>query len=163
MDANLQNNPDGSFTLTVSPSVKVFGITPAAWMSPTWDLQILPAWPSGQFPELPIAAARSDLVAVPGQDYPIGSKKLTLQKTDVEALNNRTKLLVLFGRITYIDVFEKSRWTDFCTSFDWQDGTIKTASLCPSHNDADWSGPPPPQLSRIPIQIVISPPTQKPR
>jgi len=62
---DLQNNPDGSSTVTVNPSLKVFGSTPAAWVSPSWDLTILPVWSPGQFPKLPITAGRIDVVAVP--------------------------------------------------------------------------------------------------
>lgn len=132
-------------------------------MSPTWDVKIFPAWAEGKFPDLPIAAGRIDLVAAPNQDYRLGSKTVTLQKSDVDALSNRTERLVLFGRMTYSDVFEKSRWTDFCVSFGWENGTIAAAETCPGHNDADWSGRPPPMLTRIPIQITITKPTQQPR
>ena len=75
IDTDLQTNPDGSLALTISPFLKVFGITPAAWMSPTWDVKIFPAWAEGKFPDLPIAAGRIDLVAFPNQDYRLGSKQ----------------------------------------------------------------------------------------
>jgi hypothetical protein len=136
LDLDLQGNPDGSSTFKLNPSLKVFGITPAAWVSPSWDLTILPVWSPGQFPRLPITAGGSDLVAVPGGDYRIGPKTLTLQKVDIQALQNRTKLIVSFGRITYNDVFGKPRWTDFCQSFDWDGAKTSNAELCPEHNDA---------------------------
>jgi hypothetical protein len=115
---DLQNNPDGSSTVTVNPSLEVFGSTPAAWVSPSWDLTILPVWSPGQFPKLPITAGRIDVVAVPGGDYSIGPKTVTLQKIDIQSLKDRNKMIVSFGRITYSDVFGKPRWTDFCQSLD---------------------------------------------
>jgi hypothetical protein len=160
---DLQNNLDGSSTFTVNPSLKVFSITPAAWVSPSWDLKILPAWSPGQFPALPITAGRADLVAAPGQDYRIGAKNVTLQKIDIKSLKNRTTMIVAFGRITYNDVFGKPRWTDFCTSFDWHDANTNNAELCPEHNDSDWSGHrPPPLVISTPLNIVVSPAPQKP-
>jgi DNA invertase Pin-like site-specific DNA recombinase len=44
----------------------------AAWVSPSWDLTILPVWSPGQFPRLPITAGRSDLVAIPSLVGTIG-------------------------------------------------------------------------------------------
>jgi hypothetical protein len=160
---DLQNNRDGSSTVTVNPSLKVFGSTPAAWVSPSRDLTILPVWSPGQFPKLPITAGRIDVVAVPGGDYSIGPKTVTLQKIDIQSLKDRTKLIVSFGRITYSDVFGKPRWTDFCQSLDWQGANTSDVQTCPEHNDADWSGHPPPMVVSSPLNIRVVPATQKPQ
>jgi hypothetical protein len=158
-DVDLKSNADGSSTVTINPSLRVFGITPAAWVSPAWDLKIVPAWPAGQFPTLPITANRIDLVVVPPQDYHrMGKKDVTLQKIDIQSLENKTKTLLAFGRITYTDVFEKIRWTDFCAAIEWQDAKPNNAALCPGHNAADWTGHAPAMVSSTVLQIRVSPP-----
>jgi len=163
-NGDLQKNLDGSSTFTVSPFVKVFGVTPAAWVAPSWDLKILPNWSPGQFPALPVTTGRADAVAAPGQDYAMGSKSVTLREDDIESLKSRATLIVAFGRIVYNDVFGTPRWTDFCTLFDWHDVNTSNAETCPEHNDSDWSGHrPPPLVTTIPIQITVTPSTQKPR
>jgi hypothetical protein len=155
-DTNMKTNPDGTSTFTYTPAIKVFGMTPAAWVSPSWDLQIFPAWSPGKFPKLPLSVTRIDLVAVPSQNpYPLETKSLVLQATDIASLQEKSTMIVAFGRVTYNDVFGKPRWTDFCTTLDWQEANSNKAETCPEHNDADWSGHPPPLV--IPLTIVITP------
>lgn len=154
---NLQKNANGSFTFTVDPSLKVFGITPAAWVSPTWDLKILPAWPVGKFPELPIKAGSADLVEVPGQDYHIETKNVILQEADIDALTRQVSTVIAFGRVTYNDVFQKHRWTDFCIWFNWHGMNTNSAQICPKHNDADWNGTPPPRVVSTALIVNIRP------
>jgi hypothetical protein len=166
LDIDLNKNLDGSSTFTVTPSAKVFGGTPAAWVSPYWDLKILPGWSSpDEFPELPVITGRADIVTAPGQEPKIGSKNVMLQEFDIASLKTRAQLIIAFGRIAYNDVFGKSRWTDFCAFFDWHDANTNNAELCPKHNDTDWSGQrPPPLVSSVPLKIIItapSPPAQK--
>jgi hypothetical protein len=158
VDLKLKNDPEGSSTFTVTPSLKIFGITPAAWVSPSWDLKILPASSPG---ELPLSAGRADVVAVPAQDgIGLGSKSLVLRKTDIDSLKERTTRIGLFGRIRYNDVFGKMRWTNFCLLYDWDGANANNAETCAEHNDADWSGPPPPIVMPLTIRITTSP--QKP-
>jgi hypothetical protein len=155
---DFQNDPHGSSVFTVNPSLKVLGITPAGWVSPAWDLKIFPAWsPPGQFPELPITAGRSDLVAIPAQDYSIGPKTVTLKNTDIDALKSQATMIVAFGRMTYTDVFDKTRWSDFCMFFSWNDVNNNKGQFCPKHNDYDWSGHPPPLVVTTVLQIGVSP------
>jgi hypothetical protein len=60
-------------------------------------------------------------------------------------------------------MFLESRWTDFCQSFDWDGAKTSNAQLCPEHNDADWSGNPPPLVAIFPFQIIGLPARQKPQ
>jgi hypothetical protein len=49
--SDLQHNLDGSSIFKLSPAVKVFGITPAAALSPNWDLRIVPSASLMQLPD----------------------------------------------------------------------------------------------------------------
>lgn len=157
----LKKNPDGSLTVTVTPSTNVYGVTPAAWISPAWDLKLLPASSlRAQLAAFPIIAGGSDVVEAPGQVYAVGSKNVTLQESDIESLNNHTNVIVIFGRITYNDVFSKQRWTNFCMIFDRDDFT--NSHTCPDHNDSDWSGHPPTVSTTFTIKVNPAAPAQKP-
>jgi hypothetical protein len=164
-NSDFHKNLDGSSTFTVKPSANVFGATPAAWLSPSWNLQKLPAWsPEKEFPSLQLTSAtRYDVVKVTGQVYGMEEKNLTLNDSDIEALQNHHTMIVSFGRITYTDVFGKRRWTNFCTLFDWHDLNTASGQTCPQFNDSDWSGSPPPLSLPLQIRIIApSPPAQKP-
>ena len=160
-DSDLEKTSDGSFTFTVNPSEKVFGITPAAMVHPSWNLIIMPASPSGQLPPFASIPGRPDassVVEIPAQEYKLGSKSVVISHTDADALKDKRKLLVAFGTIMYNDVFRKQRWTEFCWVFDWNNTTIKNATLCQGHNDADWSGNPY-AGNTLPLSIIFLAPS----
>jgi hypothetical protein len=159
-DANLQLNADGSATFTINPSVKIFGITPAAWVSPNWDLIIMAGPVPGQLPELPLGVSNS--VEIPSQDYRLGAKSVVLSNADMESLKTKTKVVVGFGKVRYSDVFVKPRWTEFCWMFDWKDASTINAGLCPSHNGSDWSGRPEWVGASLTLRITITNPSGNP-
>ena len=144
-NSDLEKNPGGSFTFTVTPSEKIFGTTPVAMVHRSWNLVIMSASPPGQLPPFASIPGRPDAISVveiPTREYSLGSKSVVISYTDADALRNKRKFLVAFGTIKYDDIFRKARWTEFCWVFDWNNTTIKNANLCPTHNDADWSGNP---------------------
>jgi hypothetical protein len=136
----LQDNRDGTSTFTVKASVKIFGITPAAWVSPNWDLKIMSGSVPGELPEL--GRGISSSVEDPSQDYSLGSKNVILKKTDIDEVEHKTKSVVAFGKVMYSDVFQNLRWTEFCWAFDWNAANTINSNLCPRHNGTDWSGHP---------------------
>ncbi len=164
-DADLEKNSDGSFTFIVNPSEKIFGITPAAMVHPSWNLLIIPASPPGQLPPFASIPGRPDassVVEIPAQEYKLGSKSVVISHTDADALEHKRKFVVAFGTIMYTDVFRKPRWTEFCWMFEWETPTIKNADLCPAHNDADWSGNPY-AGNTISLSITVAPPHNQPK
>jgi len=94
---DLERNTDGSFTFAVTPKQKIFGMTPAARVRPSWNLLIMTASPPGQLPPFVSIPGRSsvNLVEVPGQEYSLGSTSVNISKQDADALQKKTKLLVI--------------------------------------------------------------------
>jgi hypothetical protein len=161
-DFKLMNSPDGSTTVTVKPSLKVFGLTPVTSIVPVWYvmLQEVPssiAMPSPNLiPESWLATAHdvSNLVENPTQDMPIPGKSITLQKDDIEALKQGHKLLNAYGTISYEDVFGIARWTNFCWVSDWNDIITNNFHLCLIYNDTDWGRPAKNNIMTLPIAPI---------
>ena len=133
----------------MNPSIKVFGITPAASVSPNWDLKIVPTSSLARLPELGHGA--SNLVQTPSsQEYHLGSKAVIINNSDVDSLKDHTNVVVGFGKVMYSDVFGKLRWTEFCWTFDIDFSNANTnANLCPTHNGTDWSKSIPGQVTTV--------------
>ena len=146
-DFKLMDNPDGSSTVTITPSLKVFGLTPATSIIPGWYVAVQPV--PGQIafsgptmiPESLLIQVHdvTNLVENPVQDLPLGGKSIQLKKEDVDALKQGHKMLNAFGTIRYDDVFGEARWTNFCWLMDWKDVMANNIELCPIYNNADWS------------------------
>ncbi len=99
-DYNLVNNRDGSSIVTIKPSLKVFGLTPATSIIPTWYAILQPVPSQISFsgpiliPESWLGQVHDDigsLVENPTQDMPLAGKSITLKKDDIEALNQGIK------------------------------------------------------------------------
>jgi hypothetical protein len=139
----VEQHADGSIRVTVKPTVKVFGQTPAGMVLPMWDVKI------GDYPipaNFPFVAGAGQATAVitPGQDPVfIAEKSLDLAKDDVAALKADKKRVYQAGTVAYVDVFGKARYTNFCRNAPF-DGLINGDwEACPIHNGADWySGKP---------------------
>jgi hypothetical protein len=65
--------------------------------------------------------------------------------------------------MTYTDIFDKMRWTEFCWTFAWENENTINASLCPTHNGTDWSGTISSQTTTsITITVIGKPPQDLP-
>jgi hypothetical protein len=145
-DLGLINNPDGSSTVTIKPSLKVFGLTPATSIVPVWHVMTVPVPGSMTIsspnltPESVLEAVHdvSNLVENPSQDMALLGKGIKLEKDDIEAIKQKHKMLFVYGTISYDDVFGVTRWTNFCWIMDWNDIITNNFNLCPIYNDADW-------------------------
>jgi len=163
-DLYLMNNPNGSTTVTIKPILKVFGLTPAASIVPVWYVLTEPVPSSMTFsspnltPESILAAAHdvSNVVETPGQDPAptLPGKSITLEKDDIEALKQGHKTLLVYGSISYEDVFGIARWTNVCWIMNWSDVTTNNFNLCLIYNDADWSRHPKNNTMTLPISPV---------
>ena len=164
-DFLLASNPDGSSTLTIKPVLKIFGFTPITSIVPIWyvTLQQVPTSISMPYPtlisELALSATRdiANVVENPPQDMSLAVKNITLQKDDIEALKQKHKALVIFGSVSYEDVFGSARWTNFCWISDWNDIITNNFNLCPIYNNTDWGR----SLKNNTMTLTIAPATIK--
>jgi|GEM_PF-1261069 len=69
-----------------------------------------------------------------GQEVPTGSKAKMFNKEDSISVYTGEKKYIIYGKITYFDVFGDKRWTRFCAVFNPEDGRFV---LTPKYNDAN--------------------------
>ncbi len=130
---------DGPLDITVRPGIKVFGQTPAGQIIVPWNL-VVDRWPmtdAFQFSYLK-TEMQSTSSQAPSVEAPIDAKKHTITKDEMTAIHAGTKRLYAYGTVLYRDVFNKSRFTNFCWSFDFEGIAKREAADCPIHNGADW-------------------------
>lgn len=130
----------GPLEITIQPGVKVYGQTPAGEIIAPWAL-VVDQWPmteAFQFNYLK-THMQSTGSQGPGEEHPIEAKTRTITKDEMMAIGADTKRLYAYGTILYRDVFNNSRFTNFCWLFDVEGIAKRNASNCPIHNGADWS------------------------
>lgn len=127
--------------LTATINIKNTGKTFARGMTLSQVLQILP---KGELPDFPrqdrreeIEGVSSDTLLPPGGEFEatVGlSKPLILSQSDIDAINAGDKFIVMFGKISYRDIFKCEHWTTFCLIYVPGPNTFNAYS---ANNDAD--------------------------
>jgi hypothetical protein len=88
------------------------------------------------------------------ESYPgkVGDTPFT--EDEITRVKNRTSAVYHYGRVCYLDIFQKTRHTEFCVFWAWDNGAIQSPEYCQYGNTADepdgpWppTGPPQPPTS----------------
>jgi hypothetical protein len=127
--------------LTIGPSYKVFGQTPAGNIAIKWVPAFVPApiRANTAFPEYLPGIYLSTLVAPPGEDQFITPQAIKIGPIGQGQLKSGSYIVCIVGTILYIDIFKTSRFTNFCYSFSWEGIQNHRGEPCPVHNQTDWN------------------------
>jgi hypothetical protein len=126
--------------LHVGPWQKITIIIIDSSRSPAFNLNVKQDWalqakePSDLTPRSPDQPARKGTVT-PGVDSAIHFWIPNLTSQDVDDVTNFRKLIYLFGKIEYDDIFGKHHWTSFCLS---HHPTTQDLDVCVNGNDSDY-------------------------
>jgi len=129
----------GPLKVSVTPTYKVYGQTPAGSVVPKWNLTVQPLPMTDRFPfDLNSFPATTTTVDAPGEERIMDTKDYVLPVEDIAKLNAGTHRLFIYGTILYVDVFKISRYTNFCFYLDIPGIKKRQAANCEIHNGADW-------------------------
>jgi hypothetical protein len=148
-----RNNADGTVFVSLSPEMKVVGQTPAGQVNPMWKLKVaeFPMTDNFVFDYI-LTSSTATAVIFPGEPAPIIKEEITIDKSDVDAINKGSKRIYAVGTVIYIDSFAytgKGRSSNFCFYTDMH-GVTDGWYACPIHNGADWN-PGKPATMQIPM------------
>jgi hypothetical protein len=139
---SLPINPefDGPLYVAVQPGVKIFGQTPAGQVAVPWAL-VVHKWPMTD--EFPFSYLRTRMESTsslaPGEERLVGDvNSRTITKEELSDIAAGRKRLYAYGTVIYRDVFNNTRFTNFCWTYDVAALVNRTAADCPIHNGADW-------------------------
>ncbi|WP_315778284.1 MULTISPECIES: hypothetical protein [unclassified Bradyrhizobium] len=136
--------PDGSWDVSETPAYKVYGQTPAGSVAVKWRMR------TETFPmnaktfyldHMATLPSQTTTVDAPNEERYADTLTMTLLKDDISKIQGGTHRFYVYGTILYVDVFQRSRYTNFCYYFDIEGLRKGYATNCPLHNNADWFGP----------------------
>ncbi len=69
--------------------------------------------------------------------YPDKDRKTAFTVDEIKSIKDGIAAVYFHGRICYVDIFNETRYTDFCMYWKWQNGSLAPANYCPRGNGAD--------------------------